>query len=252
MAYGNFVYTSDAGSDYSVTVPTDFATAIGMVPATSQPNLPATIIPRQAIATNTQGIRRSVVIQTVGVWNILPGETFVVSGVAWTFVSFIGESIPPMQLPVFDMVQGPPGATGPQGPQGPAGPGGDITTVKLTLSSAQILALHTTPVELVAAPGAGSVLVPVSAIAKKAYGGTQYTGSDGISIYWGTATLAMSLLSATDLNDANSHWNTSALPNKDLTSSIENTALNIYAPTGNSAAGNSTCEISLDYRTVTW
>lgn len=48
-------------------------------------------------------------------------------------------------------------------------------TVKVDLSSADILALNTTPITLVAAPGSGYAIVPNSIAYRFTYGSTQYT-----------------------------------------------------------------------------
>lgn len=57
--------------------------------------------------------------------------------------------------------------------------GGAIQTVTVTLTSAQVLALHTTPVTVVQAPGAGLAIVPVSAMFNYQFGGTAYTDGGG-------------------------------------------------------------------------
>lgn len=48
---------------------------------------------------------------------------------------------------------------------------------KIDLTSAQILALHTTPITVAAAPGSGYAIVPSSVAYKFTYGSTQYTGT---------------------------------------------------------------------------
>ncbi len=56
----------------------------------------------------------------------------------------------------------------------------------VTLSSAQILALHTTPVTLVAAPGAGQYIIPHAIVVWVGYVTTPYTVSDDLSIRYVT------------------------------------------------------------------
>ncbi len=48
----------------------------------------------------------------------------------------------------------------------------ELLVAKLTLTSAQIKALRATPIEIVAAPGAGKVIMPISAYYYFLYGGT--------------------------------------------------------------------------------
>ena len=66
--------------------------------------------------------------------------------------------------------------------------GGALRKATVTLSSADILDLHNTPVTLVAAPGAGKWLVPVQFVAYFTAGASEYLsgGSVVAAWYWGT------------------------------------------------------------------
>lgn len=76
------------------------------------------------------------------------------------------------------------GATGPAGATGPTGSGGGgssvvLSTGKISLTSAQLLALFSDPVTIIPAPGAGKMIQVVAAIYELIYGSTTYEGSDG-------------------------------------------------------------------------
>ena len=57
--------------------------------------------------------------------------------------------------------------------------GGGVQTASVTLSSAQLLNLRTAPVQLVPAPGAGSIVKPLSITLEYKAGSTPYNAADG-------------------------------------------------------------------------
>src|SRR5689334_12942887 len=57
--------------------------------------------------------------------------------------------------------------------------GGAVQTAIVTLSSAQLLHLHATAVQLVPAPGAGNVIKPISFTLEYKFGTAPYTAPDG-------------------------------------------------------------------------
>ena len=79
------------------------------------------------------------------------------------------------------------GVTAWSAPSGGGTPGVDYPTPAIvTLSSADILDLHNTPVTLVAAPGAGKYLMPHAIVVWVGYVTTPYTVSDDLSIRYVT------------------------------------------------------------------
>lgn len=65
------------------------------------------------------------------------------------------------------------------------GAGGLILT-EISLSSAQLLAIHDTAVEVIPAPGSGKFIVPVCVSAKYTFNGSDYTsGGSGFDFYYG-------------------------------------------------------------------
>lgn len=61
-----------------------------------------------------------------------------------------------------------------------------VTTVKVSISSAEILNLNSVPKTLVAAPGAGKIIVPLSLLISKFFVTTAYTGSTSFTFGPGT------------------------------------------------------------------
>jgi hypothetical protein len=67
--------------------------------------------------------------------------------------------------------------------------GGPVQSVTVSLSSAQLLALHTSPVTIVPAPGTGNVVVPLAWALAYTYGSTTYVSSDsGPILSWNNTT----------------------------------------------------------------
>lgn len=127
-------------------------------------------------------------------------------------------------------------------------------TVTGTLSSAQIKALRATPVAIVAAPGAGKMIVPVSTTAKFIYGGTAYTGAgDSVNVYWGTTTsLNASGIANATMVGTTTTWQLLNIGNTATTTTPENVALNWFNPGASEfITGNSTISWSITYRIVT-
>lgn len=65
------------------------------------------------------------------------------------------------------------------------GGGGGLQVAKVTLSSAQILALNTTPIQIIAAPGAGNMVIPVAFSFNAGAGTTAYTFTGTAGLYYG-------------------------------------------------------------------
>ncbi len=66
---------------------------------------------------------------------------------------------------------------------GPGG-GGPFLTAKKHITSAQILALNTTPQVIVPAPGAGKILIPQRVMIVYHFGTVDYTSTNGWGVNW--------------------------------------------------------------------
>lgn len=128
-----------------------------------------------------------------------------------------------------------------------AGGGGSVVTVKVSLSSAEILALFTTPKVLVAAPGAGKILAPIRIVIKNNFGTEGYSGGP-ILINLGT----LNLLSNTTYQLSNNAYDFRALTgNAANSTNLSNTAITASVASSNPTLGDGTVDMYITYTTIT-
>jgi hypothetical protein len=122
LPYANYQYFDNTGNLYQVTLPSDFANALGQTPASgSEPYLDPTISPRFVSYRSTSPPnQRQAIISTTSLF-ARPPLYLTVGGVNYTSISFTGESVPAVPFNLIQAVQGPQGAPGPTGATGPAG-----------------------------------------------------------------------------------------------------------------------------------
>ena len=73
-------------------------------------------------------------------------------------------------------------------------PGGGVSSVSVTLTSAQVKALHATPIEIIPAPGSGKGIMIISYSNKLNYGGTNVFvagAAQTISLYYNNTTTVL-------------------------------------------------------------
>ena len=128
--------------------------------------------------------------------------------------------------------------------------GCDIRCASLTIASADVLKLNSTPLTIVAAQGAGTAIEVISASASLTYGSVQY------------ATNTILHLIATGGNDAQVEWSSVFLSTSsnsigrsvdvsDKSNLIENAPLTVSVATGNPTAGDSDITVYVLYRVIT-
>ena len=126
-------------------------------------------------------------------------------------------------------------------------------TTSVTVATAAVLLLHTTPVALVAAPGAGKVILIDEITAKLVFNSVAYTGSNALEFRYTdgsgakvTADIASSFInSASGTNYATVKSVVTAL------TPVANAAVVVAVPTADPGAGNSAIVFTVKYRIVT-
>lgn len=130
---------------------------------------------------------------------------------------------------------------------------GAVQSATVTLSSADILSLHTTPVTLVAAQGAGTVIVPIRITAYLDYNSVPYATDvltricidpTGISAIYGTLTLTG------NTDDVVQSITGATLSISGSISTLFNSPLVAFAPTSNPTAGNSSVKFNILYSVI--
>ena len=125
-------------------------------------------------------------------------------------------------------------------------------TAKLTIASADVLTLNTTPIEIVAAPGAGYAIEVISASMKMVYVSATYATNTSLELL--TAGATNSQASTVIKNSASTirrFADATTLASATATQLVENAALNVTVASGDPTAGDSDITIYVTYRIIT-
>ncbi len=128
-----------------------------------------------------------------------------------------------------------------------------VTSTVVTVSTAELLALYTTPKAFVAAPGAGKAIVPVSATLFLDFNSIAYDGIAGgedlVFRYTDASGNIAATVEATGFLDASADAHREA-QFATLITPTANAALVLHMASGNIATGNSPLKVKLRYRVV--
>jgi hypothetical protein len=125
-------------------------------------------------------------------------------------------------------------------------------TAKLTIATADVLTLNTTPIEIVAAPGAGYAIEVISASMKMVYVSATYATNTSLELL--TAGATNSQASTVIKNSASTirrFADATTLASATATQLVENAALNVTVASGDPTAGDSDITIYVTYRIIT-
>ena len=126
-----------------------------------------------------------------------------------------------------------------------------IRQASLTIATADVLTLNATPIEIVAAPGAGFAIEVISATFKSTFNSVSYATNIDIDI----RTIGSSVNLTTNVAKLGFTANTINLfalkadPAADQI--IENTGIEVFVETGDPTAGNSDIKVYVTYRIIT-
>ena len=123
------------------------------------------------------------------------------------------------------------------------------TTKKISLTSAEILALNTTPKELIAAPGAGYYIRVIGFTCVLNYNSVAYSGNAMVIHHTGSSANLLSSSFYTIGAEYMTFINPSSPSNATLTI-IENSSLIAEVGSANPTSGNSTVDIYVTYSII--
>jgi hypothetical protein len=127
---------------------------------------------------------------------------------------------------------------------------GVFVTKKVSLTSAQILQLNTTPIELLPAPGVGKMNFLLDAEVRFNLVSTAYTTNLTLQITCGSV-IASNASILTSITNRFGNIAKSAVSGAGTQFYTENTAMNVTVGTGNPLAGNGTLDLYITYKILT-
>jgi hypothetical protein len=131
---------------------------------------------------------------------------------------------------------------------------GNVMSASLSIPTASVLTLNATPLEIVAAPGAGYAIQVISASYKLTYNSVAYATNTTLQLICKGASIPQkssgsAALAATTTQI--SHINSDTNPTAGNTQIVENAELQVKVATGNPTAGNSDIKVYVLYRLIT-
>lgn len=132
----------------------------------------------------------------------------------------------------------------------------NILTAKVTLSSAQLLAINTTPITIISAGGSGTIIELLGMNAKLTYNSIAYTLAGGdLGLYEtnaaGTFIANWNILFDDFLSITTTERRAGLIYGGVVTKLTENTPLVVTVDTGDPISGNSSVDIYVAYRIIT-
>jgi len=130
---------------------------------------------------------------------------------------------------------------------------GNVQAASLSIPTASVLTLNATPLEIVAAPGAGYAIECINASLFMTYNSAAYATNTTLQLITDTATVAQMQLSGAISNTVTRGYKIPELSSAAGTTStqvIENKSLKVSVATGNPTAGDSDIVVYVLYRLI--
>jgi hypothetical protein len=127
-----------------------------------------------------------------------------------------------------------------------------VRDASLTIVTADVLHLNTTPIEIVSAPGAGYAIEVISASMKMVYNSATYATNTSLELL--TAGATNSQASTVIKNSASTirrFADATTLASATATQLVDNAALNVTVASGDPTAGDSDITVYVTYRIIT-
>lgn len=130
-------------------------------------------------------------------------------------------------------------------------PDGVVLTAQVTITSAQILSSNTTPVQIVAAPGAGKIINLIRATTKLVYNSVAYATNVTSFLVLGTSASNFVTSGINMIGGTATKWSMfDASSTLSFTTNLENEELNFMTNVGDPTAGNSDMIVTVYYTIV--